>query len=221
MWEELALTSVKAIPTLGVALLTLGLGWLLGNGIASRWEEVKERRALELAALERFYQLYGEFYALWKLWSIHKSPTYLSDYERDPSTVWRLLERAAEVEGGFESILVRLTQERRLDATDVQELARFREGYQCLRESIREDKALDWKANPSKGEPAHKYGEFKRLASHVAHLLSHTSRRIIRPPDLPFPSEATNALAGATSVEFRGEWWTRGTGPRASNRQDG
>jgi hypothetical protein len=211
VWEELALASVKAIPTLGVALLTLGLGWLLGNGITSRWEEVKVRRALQLAALERFYQLYGEFYAVWKLWSVYKNPTQGPNDERDPSMVWGLLERAAEVEGGFESILVRLTQE-----PDVQELASFRESYQCLRESIRSDQALDWKANPSKGEPALKYKEFKRLASRVAHLLSYTTRGIVRRPPLPSLSEATKALVGVTSVEFRGNWWARGTGPGPS-----
>jgi hypothetical protein len=50
MWHQFGLATVQAIPALAVALVTLILGWLLGNGIASRWEEVKKRRALELKA---------------------------------------------------------------------------------------------------------------------------------------------------------------------------
>ncbi len=39
MWEVLWEATVKAVPTLGVALLTLLLGWLVGTRITSRWEE--------------------------------------------------------------------------------------------------------------------------------------------------------------------------------------
>jgi uncharacterized protein with ACT and thioredoxin-like domain len=69
MWEVLWEATVKAVPTLGVALLTLLLGWLVGTRITSRWEEDKKRRELRLEALSRFYELYGEFYAVWKLWA--------------------------------------------------------------------------------------------------------------------------------------------------------
>jgi hypothetical protein len=166
MWHQFGLATVQAIPALAVALVTLVLGWLLGNGIASKWEEVKKRRALELEALGRFYQLYGEFYEVWKLWTVYKkNSNYLTNYERDPEKAWLLLERAAGVEGGFESLLVRLTQEHVLDPDDIDQLARFREAYQCLRESIRADVTLDWKAKPSHGDSALRYQEFKRLAS--------------------------------------------------------
>jgi hypothetical protein len=61
MWHQLCLATVKATPTLVVALITLILSWLLGNRIATRWEEVKKRRALELEAPGISYQLYGQF----------------------------------------------------------------------------------------------------------------------------------------------------------------
>jgi hypothetical protein len=116
----------------------------------------KSGRALELETLGRFYQLYGEFYQVWKLWTIYKNRSkYLTGYQRDSETLWRLLERAAEVEGGFESLLVRLTQERALGQ------------------------------------------EFKRLASHVASLLSESDHRTVlwRPPSSPSPSDAANREA--------------------------
>jgi hypothetical protein len=216
MWHQFGLATVQAIPALAVALVTLILGWLLGNGIASRWEEVKKRRALELEALGRFYQLYGEFYEVWKLWTVYKkNSNYLTGYERDPEKAWQLLERAAAVEGGFESLLVRLTQERVLDTHDIDQLARFREAYQCLRESIRADVTLDWKANPSHGDSALRYQEFKRLASHAASLLSHTDhgKALWRAPESPSPSDAATALLGATSVIHRKIWWKGSSRP--------
>lgn len=46
------------------ALLTVGLGpWL-----ASRWNFFLKQRELDLAAVHQFYGLYGEFFAVWKLW---------------------------------------------------------------------------------------------------------------------------------------------------------
>jgi hypothetical protein len=207
MSDIFAVATVKAIPTLLAALITLGLGWLLGNGIASLWEEVKKRRALELDALGRFYELYGEFYAVWKLWSIYKKKSEYPSIERDPKAVWGLLERAAKVEGGFESLLIRLTQERRLEPADIDQLARFREAYQSLRESIRVDETLHWRADPTQGEPAQRYEQFKRLASHLASLLSQSDKRIIRRPALPSPSEAADRMVSVTRVEHRGEWW--------------
>ncbi len=208
MWEVLWEATVKAVPTLGVALLTLLLGWLVGTRITSRWEEDKKRRELRLEALSRFYELYGEFYAVWKLWSIHKKSTqYLPTHERESKTTWELLERAAEVEGGFESLLVRVTQERILDPIDIQNLARFREGYQSLRESIRINATLDWKANPNKGEPAQKYREFKNLAANLAHLLSPTEPGRLRGTARPSLKDAAGNLTTATSVEYRGDWW--------------
>jgi hypothetical protein len=214
MWHQLGSATIEAIPTLVVALVTLVLGWLLGNRIAARWEEVKKRRALELEALGKFYQLYGEFYSIWKLWTVHKAQSkYLIGYQRDPDKVWQLLERAAEVEGGFESLLVRLTQERTLKPDDIDQLSRFREAYQCLRESIRADRNLDWKANPSRGASALKYQAFKRLASRLASLLSQPDHgsTLWHTPRSPSPSNAATALLGATSVGYRGTWWISGS----------
>jgi hypothetical protein len=176
--------------------------------VTSRWEEIKKRRTLELETLARFYSLYGEFFAVWKLWSVHKKSRYLAHHERDSKAVWELLRRAAEVEGGFEAILVRLTQERVLSRSQVTDLARFREAYQCLRQAIRSDRTLDW-WNKEHGDSGHaQYTAFKDLASGVASILSTEPGRVVRRPVRPSPDAAMRNLTAATdSSRFRNSWW--------------
>jgi hypothetical protein len=203
------LATAKAIPTLGVAIITLALGWVVGAAVTSRWESVKKRRALELEALAHFYSLYGEFFAVWKLWSVYTGKeTYLLGSERDSKARWDILRRAADVEGGLESIMVRLTQEKSLDEQQVTDLACFREAYQCLREAIRSDSQLQWWNTPHGDEGFAQYSAFKRLASTVASLLSTESHSILRQPVTPTTAAATNNLAEATnSAQFRESWW--------------
>jgi hypothetical protein len=208
-WNALNIATAKAIPTLGVALLTLILGWVVGTGITSRWESVKKRRALELEALANFYCLYGEFFAVWKLWSVRKkNASHLVGHERDPKAEWDILRRAADVEGGLESIMVRLTQERTLSKQQLRDLACFREAYQCLREAIRSDVELRWWNQPHRDEGFAQYCAFKRLASTVASLLSAESHRLFRKPVAPTAADAMQNLAESTdSAQFRTSWW--------------
>lgn len=207
-WDVLVEATAKAIPTLVVAVATLALGWFVGTGVTSRWEDTKKRRTLELETLARFYSLYGEFFAVWKLWSVYKKSRYLVGSERDPKEVWEILRRAAEVEGGFEAILVRLTQERVLSSSQVRDLARFREAYQCLRQAIRSNRTLDW-WNKEHGDNGHaQYATFKELASGVASILSAEPGRVVRQPIRPTPNVAMRNLTAATdSSRFRQSWW--------------
>jgi hypothetical protein len=208
-WDVLVEATAKAIPTLVVAAATLALGWFVGTGVTSRWEDTKKRRTLELETLARFHSLYGEFFAVWKLWSVYnKKCRYLVDSERDPKELWAILRRAAEVEGGFEAILVRLTQERELSSSQVIDLARFREAYQCLRQAIRSNRTLDW-WNKEHGDNGHaQYTAFKELASGVASILSAEPGRVVRQPVRPTPAAAMRNLTAATdSSQFRESWW--------------
>lgn len=77
-----------------------------------------------------------------------------------------MLDRACEAEGSLESTLVRLACERSLGARDVELLGRFRQLYQRLRESIRDDRPLAW------DHAEHpEYVAFKTLAPQVAALI--------------------------------------------------
>jgi hypothetical protein len=61
-------TLTAIIAAFVAPVLTLGLAWLVGNSLTTRWDTVKKQAELDLAAMEQFYKIYGEFFAVWKLW---------------------------------------------------------------------------------------------------------------------------------------------------------
>lgn len=201
LWAE----SIKAVPSLVVALLTLAVGWLVGNRLTAKWDERKKRRELDLQALGAFYAIYGQFFAIWKLWSgtSSKLPDH-QEFRRD------LLERAANAEGELESLLVRLAAEHNLSERECTLLGCFRQAFQCLRASIKEGTSLHTKAvHPSTGEPqtfpwisseAPPYLAFKALSGHVADLLSKDSRSYTR------PDQAYQALKQITTNRLERTW---------------
>ena len=201
LWTE----SVKAVPNLVVALLTLSLGWFVGNRLSARWDERKKRRDLDLVALGVFYDIYGQFFSIWKLWS--NAPKGLPD---DDDFRRALLNRAAETEGKLESLLVRLASERRLSDRDCTLLGCFRQAVQSLRESIQEKEPLRSRITqqgssqvislPWYGSEAPPYLAFKALAAFAADLLSKSS-------DLDTKAEtAYSALRKITSNSLERTW---------------
>jgi hypothetical protein len=185
-----------AVGTLGddlvVALATAGVGALLAYGVGMRiayaWDDRRRRREADLAALATFYATYGAFFSTWKLWAAHKR--FGASVAAPTDVQWKLLERVESAESDFEALLVKLVAERALNPRDVTLLGCFREGYQTLRETIRQDKALGWWATKRTGrmpsaawspvdieEGFRQYRAFKGLAAYVAVLLARTPRR--------------------------------------------
>jgi hypothetical protein len=128
----------------------------------------------------------------------------------------RLLERAAANEGLYESLIMKLAAERRLNSQDLENLANFREGLQCLRESIgkktvltaRDGDGKEWMSQTRDERPfrAKAYRSFKVLAVFVSTLIKQREFRRGR------EVEAAVALleATSTSTERRGNWWKQG-----------
>jgi hypothetical protein len=201
------------IPTLLTTLFGAGLAWLVGTQVSYVWDERRRRRESDLAALATFYRLYGQFFATWKLWSAHRGH---ADNLRPPdNTQWSLLERAEEAEGGFESLLVKLASERKLEGDDRLLLGSFREAYQMLREQIRQNQPLNWWASAKRADLGFvQYRAFKALAEYVACLLGDSpKRRLLTPaPAKPDRSQAIAALVAITKrSEFHNSWWTIAT----------
>jgi hypothetical protein len=135
--------------------------------------------------------LYGEFFAVWKLWNYYVrdvGPNALEDASR-----WQLLLRACEAEGKLESTLVRLACERPLNAADVEVLGSFRQRYQELREAIRDGQPLTW---DSSEHPS--YVHFKSLAPQVASLIVGSGRNV-----------PTGHAAAAVLKEITSNKWER------------
>lgn len=199
-----------------IALFTAVVGsllaWVVGTQVSYVWDERRRRRESDLAALASFYQLYGEFFATWKLWSSHKR--FGATPAPPDNLQWSLLERAEAVEGGFEALLVKLASERSLSDDEKRMLGCFREAYQMLRERIRENKPLDWWATPSGGQGFEQYRAFKALTEYVAFLLEASPKRRLLRTATPKPDrkEAIAAIGEMTErSKFYGQWWKLAT----------
>ncbi len=236
MNELLAEAFVKAIPTACVAVVTLLLGWIVGNRISANWDMRKKRRELDLDAVHRFYSLYGGFFAIWKTWAAMDRKYDFGDACQDVRL--DLLKRAAALEGKWEALAVKLAVERRLEDSDKVALAKFREGLQCLRESIEWNAPLrvrladstfgsgeEWKSSPSTesardGLPprAAAYTAFKTLAAAVCDITTNcpirrTPKRILvlRNPIVirqADPKAVGRSISDATNTAYRSSWWT-------------
>ena len=142
MLETLLTEGLKAVPNLLVALITLGLGWLVGQRLTLGWNLRQKRRELDLSNAKEFQALYGEFFAVWKLWNYYTRD--IGDKSLPGASRWELLNRACAAAAGMESIFVRLASERDLSDAQIESLGQFRQLYQTLREVIRDNEPLCW-----------------------------------------------------------------------------
>jgi len=157
-------------PKLVTYLIFLGLGWLIGKRLTVLWSRRQKENEQALDAARDFHALYGEFFALWKLWNYSIS---------DPSSQalpgvsrWELLDRACRTEGRLESTFVRLAaSQESLTNEDIETLGRFRQRYQQLRASIRDNVPLKWDHSEHPD-----YVEFKTLAPQVAAIIVRSGR---------------------------------------------
>ena len=197
---------------LGPALAAL-FAWGIGSFITDRWDEAKRRRDLDLRALSEFYQAYGEFLGVWRLWASYKRYGETSGPPAD--TQWLCLSRASDVESRLEALLIRTTAERTLCAQQQELLACFREAYQRLRECIRRDKELRWftRTSPT-GREYREYQAFKDLSSSIANLLQEDrpKRGLLRrsvTAGVPSASESRRAWTYVTSGREKNRWLER------------
>jgi len=157
-------------PKLLTYLVFLGLGWLIGKRLTVLWSREQKENEEDLAAARVFHQLYGDFFALWKLWNYSL---------RDPGSQaapgtsrWELLDRACNTEGKLEALFVGLAaSQRSLANNELETLGRFRQRYQQLREAIRDNVPLNWDHSEHPD-----YNEFKSLAPQVAAIIVRSGR---------------------------------------------
>ena len=168
------------------------LAYGVGNRLTAYWSVRQKRRESALVLGTEFSELYGEFFSVWKLWNAARD-----DAERGaPSDQrWSLLERAAAAEGRMEALVVTLAAEQRLSARDVEVLAKFRQGYQRLRETIRDGQRLPWHSSEHR-----EYVAFKLLAVECAALISHAGNR------RPSATQAQESLRRITSNQWERCW---------------
>ena len=155
----------KAALTLSVSAGTLYLGWRVGGKLTDKWNAVQKQRETEIANLQQFYAVYGEFRELSKTWRLIKKSNAAAMVDPE-ACKWSLLTRAYALESKLESIIIKLASERELEPDDLRTTGLFRQGIQRLRESIRD--GIDV-GSSSRGP---QYDYFNHLAARVAKLIS-------------------------------------------------
>ena len=197
---------------------TLIVGWLVGYRLVAYWGLWQKRREQTLLLTNEFYKIYGDFFAIWKPWNCYLKYSRQAvplDSERNPSSTsfisnnkiaavgsdrgWSLLERAAAAEGSMETMIVKLASERHLSEKEVETLARFRQGFQSLREVISDGKRLDWNYSEHI-----EYLAFKKLAVATSRLVSTVDKNPV-----PSEKEAQKSLARITGNEWERRWAAR------------
>jgi hypothetical protein len=153
----------NAIP-LATVLMTLLGGWLVSTKVADRWDQTKKRRDMNFAATQDFQRLYGEFFAIWKVWN---ATLRYKDLPQPPvDLVWGLLGRASAMEGGIEALLMKVSAEYFLSGDDIDALGALRQGFQSLRNTIQRQEPLSWWASEMPD-----YAAFKSLATFMSGFL--------------------------------------------------
>lgn len=193
-WQQELL---KALLNVIVAITTLSFGWLVGQRLTVYWAIRQKRRELELSAVNEFYKLYGEFFAVWKLWAYYLDSVNSANKLKFPDTTrWELLQRASAAEGALESVFVKLSSERILSDEDTEVLGKFRQAYQKLRESIRDNEHLGWSSHTHP-----EYLTFKRLAHLTACLILSDTQ-----PKQKAKNQTANALEKITANVWEKSW---------------
>jgi hypothetical protein len=157
--DAIRLEILKGIISAVLLLFT----WGLGQRMLLFWDLQKKRRELDLSAESLFQQVYGEFKEIARLWRVmKKNPNSLTI---EPTARWLLLGRAAAVESRVEALILKLAMERVLSTSDRNALGLFRQAFQQLRQSIRDDVPI------KQGYSNPEYHFFNRMACAVSRLL--------------------------------------------------
>jgi hypothetical protein len=154
--------SSELVKALLGALFTLAVTWIVGERLTSRWAVWQKRREIDLATTTGFYDLYGEFVTLRRMW--RHTTSDLQGKERADLRE-ELLRRAITAEGKLESILVKLATERVLSPEEITALGHFRRAFRTVRLQIVRDEEIPWNRD------SEEYRRIKQLACDVALLL--------------------------------------------------
>lgn len=184
-----------------VAVFVALIAWLVTDRFAQRRESSRAQHDRNLAAAEELYAVYGQFFAAWKAWEFVRGRRRDEKGTLTPETRRELLEKAAEAEGRYESLIVRVAVEHRLSVTDRAALWSLRFALKELRKAIREDVPLGWWRTDDPTFPeshlgALKYLAFKDLTARVATIFVDAKPQA----RLPGAKERRQALGAVTAT---------------------
>ncbi len=187
-------------------LVTALFAWLVGNRISASWTLRQKHREYSLSVGTEFYQVYGEFFATWKLANYafrHERPDITDGFIQD------LIARAAALEARIEALLLRMASELRLEPTEARTLGLYRQAVQQLRHSIIRRQQLDFF-----GAGQAKYEFYKQLSVTVGDLVRELGER-----PRPTRERAATQMTEITSSKWEAEWLRLFPGPQVAMDQ--
>lgn len=194
--QQIDLELVKFGLALLVTLITLGLGWLIGQRLTMRWNLLQKRREIDLASVQQFHAIYGEFKEVSKIWRLVKRPCQSATVVVPSDIRWKLLTRACVLESKFETIVAKISTERDLSKEEgTTTLGLFRQALQKVRESIRDDDEIPF------NNRGHDYAFFNVLAVKTSAIVS--SSRPVSEPNLLLAIENLFAIASIRRHDFK------------------
>lgn len=188
--DETAFELVKIV--LG-PVVTVGFAWLVGNRISAAWTHRQKHREYSLSVTAEFYQVYGEFFAIWKLanFAFRQHRPEITD-----AFILDLIKRSAALEARVEAMLLRAASELRLTPDEVRSLGLYRQSIQLLRQSIIMRRQLDFF-----GTGQAKYEFYKQLSVTVGELVAKLGDR-----ERPEVHQAKTQMTEITSSKWEAEW---------------
>ncbi len=196
---------IKGLISLGTGCIILALGWLVGNNLTYRMNIRQKRREIEIDRANQFFQLYGEFFAIWKLYNHLLIHHFLND-----TRYIEILKRASDAEAGIEAILIKIASDKKLSQNDIETLGNFRQSYQFLRETICNKRQIDWYYCNH-----YQYKRFKELSCKVANMLLEDNKNKLSSKvtnifpifcKKPTNEEAFNTFLEITDNKWEKEW---------------
>lgn len=191
----------KFLPLL-TAILTLALSWFVGSRISAEWALRQKRREGVQQAVATFQGLYGRWFALAKLWLLHKATCSPDESTtRNTDQEWELLRDIIGLEGEFEAFWLKLSAQYALPSDALDTMERFREGFQVLRQTAVSGEGLDWFRHNGV-----RYRAFKTLAAEIVSALGNEE---IVAEAVQDPKTAAAAFHRVTSNRFQQDWFIR------------
>lgn len=173
-----------------VVIGTIGVG----QAVVASWQMRNKRRELDIASALQFQQMYGEYKDVWRVWKVLRSRN-ANDLGIPAGARFELLKRATAAEAKVEAVVVKLAVERTLSPSEISSVGLFRQGFQQLRQSIRNNKDMDFNYKDPE------YRLFNDLAAAVAALILSEPPR--RQPDRHLAAHQLEAIAKHRKKHWR------------------
>ncbi|MCK5485046.1 MAG: hypothetical protein KAI86_02465 [Desulfobacterales bacterium] len=193
-----------------ITLIGLLGAWIVGNSITTKWQLIQKRKELELQLAQNFYKYYGEFFAIWKIWhqlieDTGETAIVVPEHAIPEQSRYELHERAAAMEGGIETTLLKVASEIPLDQDDQRNLGNLRQAFSVARYCIRHRMTIPFFSSGNK-----QYRELKRLSTAFGVLLARPLRTNLLSIFVSFPvptaKEANDAWEEITSNDHEKDW---------------